>query len=60
MSCFAYNKGENWGFSFGLINLQFVKDDKPFGGRTLPKDDFKPIEGAQGGADDFASDDIDF
>lgn len=37
---FTYDTKGNKGVSFGLNNLQKLKDDEPFGGRTSPENDF--------------------
>lgn len=43
---YAYDQKGNRGVSFGLGNIQKVKDGDPLGGgRTKPQDDFAPIEG---------------
>jgi hypothetical protein len=41
---FVFDKPINKGVSFGLRNVQFVKDGQPFSGRTRPEDDFDVIE----------------
>ena len=43
INAFAYDQKGNRGISFGLGNIQKVKDDKPFGNRTKPQDDFAAI-----------------
>lgn len=40
----------NKGISFGLQNVQKVKDDTPLGGVSRPEDDFKPIAGTKASA----------
>jgi len=40
----AYDRGGNAGVSFWLNNVQKTKEGEPFGNRTLPEDDFAPIE----------------
>lgn len=45
VSVFAYDKAGNRGVSFGLVNIQKVKDGDPLGGRTRAEDDFAPVEG---------------
>jgi hypothetical protein len=48
------------GVSFGLMNIQKLRDDAPFGNRTNPEDDFSPIAGEEdGGSSDSAFDDED-
>lgn len=43
---YAYDNKGNCGVSFGLQNIQKMKDGEPLGSRTKPQDDFAPIEGA--------------
>lgn len=43
---FYYDNKGNRGVSFGLQNIQKVRDGEPMGGRSTPSQDFKPIEGA--------------
>lgn len=40
LNAFAYDTKGNKGVSFGLNNIQKLKDDEPFGNRTAPEDDF--------------------
>jgi hypothetical protein len=40
---FSYNKKGNVGISFGLNNLQKVKDGEPLGSWSRAEDDFEPI-----------------
>lgn len=40
------------GVSFGLQNIQKIRDDEPFSGRTTAEDDFEPVEG---GSEDAAA-----
>jgi hypothetical protein len=44
VSAYAYDQKGNRGVSFGLGNIQKVKDDDPLGGRTRPQDDFAAVE----------------
>lgn len=50
------------GVSFGLNNVQKVKDDEPIGGkggpRTAPEDDFEPVGESAGGKKPASSDDL--
>lgn len=46
LNCYAYEKGINKGVSFGLLNLQKVKDGSPFGNRVKAEDAFTSIEEA--------------
>jgi hypothetical protein len=46
INAFAYDAKGNKGVSFGLGNVQKHKDDKPFGNRTKPQDDFQAIAGS--------------
>lgn len=48
MGAFAYSTSGNKGVSFGLNNVQFIRDGEPLGGRTRAEDDFD---------DDFEADD---
>lgn len=43
------NKG-NKGVSFGLNNVQKLRDGEPLGGFSKPTDDFEPVADASGGA----------
>ena len=40
---FAYDVSGNRGISFGLHNLQKLRDGEPLGGRTKPENDFAPV-----------------
>ena len=40
---FAYDTNGNRGVSFGLQNVQKVRDGDPLGGRSRPTDDFTPM-----------------
>jgi hypothetical protein len=55
LSVFAYDQAGNKGVSFGLMNIQKVKEDEPLAGRTKPEQDFAPIatENTSGGAGDL-------
>jgi hypothetical protein len=44
ITAYAYDKAGNRGVSFGLQNLQKVKDDTAFSGRANAKDEFETIE----------------
>ncbi len=44
VSAYAYLQAGNAGVSFGLGNVQLVKDGESFGGRTRAADDFKAID----------------
>lgn len=43
VNAFTYDQKGNRGVSFGLVNIQKVKDDDPLSGRSTPQDDFQPI-----------------
>lgn len=43
---YTYDNAGNKGVSFGLQNIQKLKEGEPLGGRTKPQNDFAPIEGA--------------
>ena len=48
----AYDVGDSRGVAIYLNNIQKVADGEPFGSRTLPEQDFKPVE--PGGGQDSA------
>lgn len=50
LSVFAYDKAGNKGVSFGLRNIQKVRDGEAFSGRTKPENDFDaiPVEKVSG------------
>lgn len=48
VNAYAYDQKGNRGVSFGLGNLQKVKDGEPLGGRTRAQDDFAPIAVEEG------------
>lgn len=50
LRAYAYDAAGNQGVSFGLQNIQKVKDGDPLSGRLTAQDDFAPIEGAASGA----------
>lgn len=50
INAFAYDQKGNRGVSFGLVNIQKVKDGDPLGNRTRAQDDFMPIENVGAGA----------
>lgn len=51
VNAYAYDQKGNRGVSFGLSNIQKVKDgDALGGGRTRAQDDFAPIEGVEMGS----------
>lgn len=45
---FAYDNAGNKGVSFGLQNIQKLRDGEPLGGRTRPSDDFEAVPDAAG------------
>ena len=55
LSCYAYDQNGNRGVSFGLQNIQKLRDGEPFGSKRKAEDDFDAVEGAKSGgaADDF-------
>lgn len=56
IAAFAYDKAGNKGVSWGLRNIQKIKDGEPFSGRSKPEADFEPIpepEGGKTGASDL-------
>ncbi len=50
VSCYAYDKKGNRGVSFGLQNIQKVKDDEPLSGRTTAQDDFEALTETESGS----------
>ena len=52
LNAYAYDQAGNKGVSFGLIHIQKIKDDKPFGNRTRPEDAFAAVENTDAGASD--------
>ena len=53
VSCYAYDKAGNKGVAFGLLSLQKLKDDEPFGGaHSNPDEDFAQLP------DGYASTDL--
>jgi len=58
INAYAYDAAGNRGIAFGLNNVQFVKDGKPFGNRTRAQDDFKPVarEDSDSSGDDLGAD----
>lgn len=45
ITAFAYDKAGNKGVSFGLQNIQKIRDGESFSGRSRAEDDFEPITG---------------
>lgn len=43
VNAYAYDVVGNAGVSFGLNNIQKVKDGDPLGGRSRPEEDFAPV-----------------
>jgi len=61
VTCYAYSKAGNNGVSFGLQNIQKMKDDSSFSGKSNAKDDFEVIETDESSSsDDSSGDDFDF
>lgn len=48
VTAFAYSKAGNAGVAFGLQNIQKVRDDEEFSGRSKAEDDFSPIDAGPG------------
>lgn len=46
INAYAYDMKGNRGVSFGLGNIQKIRDDEAFGNRSKAEDDFAPVEGA--------------
>lgn len=56
---YAYEQMGNAGVSFGLGNIQKVKDGEPLGGsRSKPEDDFVAVAGAQSAAEGASADSL--
>lgn len=57
VNAFAYDTDGNKGVSFGVNDIQKIRDDKPFAGRPDVAEVFKPVEGtaapAASAGDDF-------
>ena len=45
VNAFAWEQPGKAGVSFGLQNVQKLRDDVPFSARTKAEDDFEPVEG---------------
>lgn len=56
IAAFAYDKAGNKGVSWGLRNIQKVRDGEPFSGRSKPENDFDSIPVPAGSASEGASD----
>jgi hypothetical protein len=56
LRAFAYNTKGNVGISFGLQNIQKLRDGEPFSGRKRPEEDFDEVDD---GSDDPASYSVD-
>ena len=54
VSAFTYDVKGNKGVSFGLHNVQFLRDGEPLAGGTKAEDDFEAVEGEE---DMFSVDD---
>lgn len=52
---FTYNRPDSKGVSFGIQNVQFIRDGEPLGGRRKPEDEFTAVEGAENPGGDGAS-----
>ena len=48
VNCYVYDNPKNKGATFGLGNIQFVKDDEPFAGARRAEDDFGVLEADTG------------
>ncbi len=44
VNAYSYDQAGNKGVSFGLNNLQKVKDDESFSGKPTPESDFSPVD----------------
>lgn len=44
LNSFAYSASGNRGVSFGLRNVQILRDGEPLGGASKPEDDFDAVE----------------
>lgn len=52
MRAFPFNQEGSKGVSFGLNNIQKIRDDEPLGGRSRAEDDFDAWQGDDGGTGD--------
>lgn len=59
VTAFAYDRAGNRGIAFGLQNIQKLRDDDAFSGRSKAEDDFEPVDVAEvkDPTDDFIFDD---
>jgi hypothetical protein len=48
VNAFAYETKGNRGVSFGLLNLQKIRDGESFAGAANPEQDFEPLAGEDG------------
>ena len=55
INAYAYNQKGNKGVSFGLGNIQKIKDGDAFGNRTKPEEDFTAVAGSEAGEDNSTS-----
>ncbi len=58
VNAYAYDMKGNRGVSFGLGNVQFLKDGDPIGSRSRAVDDFAPVECASSNGESKSSDDL--
>lgn len=56
IAAFAYDKAGNKGVSWGLRNVQKMRDGEPFSGRTKPENDFDAIPMPEGGKHETVTD----
>jgi len=56
INAYAYDQKGNKGVSFGLGNLQKLRDDDAFGNRTKPQDDFSAVQDPNAGKSNNTSD----
>lgn len=56
LRAFGYDNTGNKGVSFGLNNIQFLRDGESLGGMSRAQDDFTPVAGAASQADDDIDD----
>lgn len=55
MNLYSYTHTMKKGVSFGLVNVQKIADDEPFGAAPVPADDeFEPLDASMTGEDAFA------
>lgn len=57
LTAFAYDKAGNKGISFGLQNIQKLRDGESFSGRKRAEDEFEAVDDGSNNEDNFPSSD---